>query len=138
MQPAPRRPGLHSGLETFRFNTNSSLSTAGSIIRRNQCFLWRSASKYSAIQPGYCAVPVRHLHRCSPGVEFGSKRFTNRVQTHRRRLHQRVSASIASSWSAAAGVGSSVSTAGCLQEGLSGRGSRQAGPPCMRRGVPCM
>jgi hypothetical protein len=51
-------------------------------------FLWRSASKYGAMQPGHCAVPVRRSLRCSPDVEFGSIRFTNRVQTHRRRLHQ--------------------------------------------------
>jgi hypothetical protein len=53
MQPAPRRQGLHSGLDTFRFNTNSSLSTAGSILLRNQCFLWLSASKYGTMQPGH-------------------------------------------------------------------------------------
>jgi hypothetical protein len=131
MQPAPGRPGLHSGLDSFCFKTNSSLSTLGSILWRNQCFLCRSASKYSAMQPRYCAVPVWRSHRCSPGVEFGSMHFTNRVQTYSSRLHQIASASglVASSRSAAAGAGSSASTAGCLQAGLSRRGSRQAGPP---------
>jgi hypothetical protein len=40
-------------------------------------FLSQSASKYDAMQPGHCAVPVRRSHRCSPDVEFGSKCFTN-------------------------------------------------------------
>jgi hypothetical protein len=52
-------------------------------------FLLRSASKYGAMQPGHCAVPVLRSLRCSPGVKFGFKRFTNRVQTHFRRLYQR-------------------------------------------------
>jgi hypothetical protein len=45
----------------------------------------RSASKYGAIQPGHCAVPVRR----SPDIEFGPISFTYQVQTHCRRLHQR-------------------------------------------------
>jgi hypothetical protein len=136
MQPALGRPGLHSGLGSF-FNTNSSLSTAGSILRRNQCLSMtgRSASKYGAMQPGHWAVPVWRSLRCSPCVEFGSKRFTNRVQTHRRRLHQRASASVASFWSAAAGPHRPLVAKRCLRAGLSCRGSRQAGPPCMLRGV---
>ena len=104
-------------------------------------FLWRSASKYGAMQPWHCAVPVRGLLRFSPGVKFGSKHFTNRVQTHRHRLHQRASASVASFWSVAACAGSSASwhrpliAKRCLQAGLSPRGSLQAGPPCMLRCV---
>jgi hypothetical protein len=41
------------------------------------------------MQPGHCAVPVRRSLQCSPDVEFGSIRFTNRVQNHRRCLHRR-------------------------------------------------
>jgi hypothetical protein len=63
MQPAPGRPGLHSGLDSFSFNANSSLSTAGSILRHNQCL----SSKYGALQPEHCAVPVRRSLPRSPG-----------------------------------------------------------------------
>jgi hypothetical protein len=63
----------------------SSLSTARTFSGVISAFILRSASKYGAMQPGHCAVPVRR----SPDVEFGSIRFPNRVQNHCRRLHQR-------------------------------------------------
>jgi hypothetical protein len=97
----------------------SSLSTAGTFSCVISAFLLLSASKYGAIQPRHCAVPVRR----SPDVEFGSIRFTNRVQTHCRCLHQREATAVGSvaslaSWSPAAGSGSSASTAVCLRAGL--------------------
>ena len=107
MQPAPAC--IHSA-STLTAHCPLQAAFYGVI----SAFLWRSASKYCAMQPWHCTVPVRRSLLCSPGVKFGSKHFTNRVQTtHRRRLHQRASASVASFWSAAAGAGSSASTAGC-------------------------
>jgi hypothetical protein len=65
----------------------SSLSTAGTFSSVISAFLLWSASKYRAMQPVHCAVPVRR----SPDVEFGLIRFTDRVQleTHCRRHHKR-------------------------------------------------
>ena len=129
-------PGLHCQCDILAWIHSASTRTAHCPLQAAfygviSAFLWRSASKYGAMPPGHCAVPVRRSLRCSPGVEFRSMRFTNRVQTYSSRLHQIASASglVASSRSAAAGAGSSASTAGCLQAGLSRRGSRQAGPP---------
>jgi hypothetical protein len=93
MQPAPGRPGLHSGLDSFPATRTAHCPLQAAIYGVISAFLWRSASKYGNVQPGHCAVPVRSRRSllCSQGVEFGSKRFTNQVQTqtHRRRLHQK-------------------------------------------------
>ena len=60
-------PGLHSGLDSFRFNTitmNISLSTAGSILLRNQCLsiaVYFQILRYAAQAlrgPGPALAPV--------------------------------------------------------------------------------
>ena len=146
MQPAPGLPGLHSqaGLDSFCFNTSSSLSTAGSILRPNQCL-----SMAVCFQIRRYAARVLHdsgpaLALVLPGRRIRVETLqglTNRLQKHHRRLNQRASASLASFWSAAAGAGFVRIDRGprvakrCLRAGLSRRGSRQAGPPCMLRGV---
>jgi hypothetical protein len=62
MQSAPGRRGLHS--EVLGWIHSASTRTAHCPLHAAfygviSAFLWRSASKYGAMQPGHCAVPVQ-------------------------------------------------------------------------------
>jgi hypothetical protein len=70
MQPAPGRPGLHSGLDSFRFNTNSSLSTAGSILRRNQCLSMAACFQIRRYAARALCGPCPALAPVLPGRRF--------------------------------------------------------------------
>jgi hypothetical protein len=90
MQPAPG-PGFWPGfilLQHDHYCTAHCPLLQAAFYGVISASLMQSASKYGPMQPGHCAVPVRRSLRCSPGVQFGSKHFTNRVQTHHHRLHQ--------------------------------------------------
>jgi hypothetical protein len=109
MQPAPGRLGLHSGLDSFRFNTNSSLSTVGSILRHNQClsiavcFQIRRYAVQALRCPGPALAPVPTV---LPGRRIWvDKLYISSTNPQPSPPPERASASVASSWSAAAGAG---------------------------------
>jgi hypothetical protein len=140
MQPAPGRPGLHSGLDSFCFNTNSSLSTAGSILRRNQCLSMAVCFQILpyAAQAGHCAVPVQCSLRCSPALNSGRNplliEYKPTAVASTRERRPRLPPSGRRQLVLVRPNSPQVAKC-CLWAGLSRRGSLQAGPPCMLRGV---
>ncbi len=77
-QPAPW-PGFIP-LQYDHYCTAHCLLQAAFYCVISASLLW-PASKYGAMQPRYCVVPVLRSLLCSSGFKIRSKCFTNRVQT---------------------------------------------------------
>jgi len=92
MQPAPG-PAFWPGFIPLQHNLAITIVQltvhCRHILGSNQCLSVAVCFQIRRYAARALPVPVRRSLQCSLGVEFGSKRFTNRVQTYRCRLHQR-------------------------------------------------